>query len=127
MSEGTSAKPTSLICRNVYVAGHRTSVRMELILWDAFDEIATREKLGTNKLITLVNQYRGQNSLTAALRVFLLRYYRQGSSISNEQKTYLANNSSAQIRNNTVEAHSDFTPDGISQELRSALSIFPQD
>jgi predicted DNA-binding ribbon-helix-helix protein len=45
--------------RSFVVAGRRTSVRLDPVLWDAMHDIAARE----------------QRSLTIALHVFILQYY----------------------------------------------------
>ncbi len=39
----TARAPSSLISRNVTVAGHRTSMRLEPAMWDALGEICRRE------------------------------------------------------------------------------------
>jgi predicted DNA-binding ribbon-helix-helix protein len=62
--------------RNVMVSGRRTSIRLEPQMWDAFQEIARREGRTIGELATLVNQQRHQSSLTAAIRAFIVTYYR---------------------------------------------------
>ena len=64
-------------CRNVNVAGRRTSVRMELLMWRCLDDIREREGLTINQICTLVDQLRRNSGLTAALRVFIVAYYRE--------------------------------------------------
>ena len=68
---------SSLITRNITVAGHRTSMRLEPEMWDAFDEVCRREGKTIHEICTLVNDHKGRSSLTAALRVFILSYYRE--------------------------------------------------
>jgi len=66
-----------LISHNIWVDGHRTSVRLEAVMWQSLHEIATREGLSLHDLITLISQRRhSQASLTATIRAFLVAYYR---------------------------------------------------
>lgn len=64
------------ICRNVNVGPRRTSIRLEEELWSAVNELCTREGMTVHELCTLLDKVRGESSLTAALRVFLVVYYR---------------------------------------------------
>ena len=66
---------SSLVNRNVTVAGRRTSVRLEPAMWEALRHICRREKRSLNDLVTEVDQARTISSLTAALRVYLLKYF----------------------------------------------------
>ena len=65
------------VCRNVTVSGRRTSVRMEPLLWDSLSDICKREKRSIHQIATVVDRKRGDSSLTAALRVFILSYFRE--------------------------------------------------
>lgn len=65
------------VCRNVTVSGRRTSVRMEPLLWDSLADIVRREQRTIHEIATLVDRRRGDSSLTAALRVFILSYFRE--------------------------------------------------
>lgn len=69
-------KPGStLVNRNITVAGRRTSIRLEPAMWEALHQICAREGRSLNELATEINRERAQSSLTAAIRVFLLRYF----------------------------------------------------
>ena len=106
---------TSTLCsRNVVVAGHRTSVRLEPEVWDALADICRREEVLLNELCTRIDRRRraqiaralakktrrakvprggkagggkpgagrrsepvGQPSLTSAIGVYALLYYRR--------------------------------------------------
>jgi predicted DNA-binding ribbon-helix-helix protein len=73
----SEAKGTStLINRNVSLGGRRTSFRLEQGMWDALDEICHREALGLGALFERIDQRRRESSLTAAIRVYILSYYR---------------------------------------------------
>jgi len=67
---------STLINRNVTVAGRRTSIRLEPQMWEALHQICRREAKTLNELVTGVNDHRAASSLTAAIRVYLLSYYR---------------------------------------------------
>jgi predicted DNA-binding ribbon-helix-helix protein len=67
---------STLVLGNVVVAGHRTSVRLEPAIWDALEDIQQREAKTLNQLVTEIDRARIASSLTAAIRVFVVRYYR---------------------------------------------------
>ena len=64
------------ISRSITINGRRTSIRMERSLWLALSEVAVRENCRVRDLIGMVDQVRGENGLTAALRVFVVNYLR---------------------------------------------------
>jgi predicted DNA-binding ribbon-helix-helix protein len=68
---------STLVPKNLYVDGRRTSIRLEPEMWDAITDIATRETLSINEIVSRVDRRRQDGSLTASLRVFILAYYRQ--------------------------------------------------
>ena len=67
---------STLQSRNVVVAGHRTSMRLEPDMWHALGEIAEREGCTLHELCTMVHRLRRSTSLTSAVRVFILSYSR---------------------------------------------------
>jgi predicted DNA-binding ribbon-helix-helix protein len=67
--------PSTLINGNVTVAGRRTSVRLELAMWDALRQLCRREGKTINALVTEIDRQRSESTLTAAIRVYLLRYF----------------------------------------------------
>jgi predicted DNA-binding ribbon-helix-helix protein len=82
--------PSSLPIRNVVVAGHRTSVRLEPLMWDALREIARRRDVSVNDLVTEIDEHRGAPSLTAAIRVYIVGYYRTAAGSSGDQQPVTA-------------------------------------
>ena len=68
--------PSSLVIRNVVVGGHRTSVRLEPVMWDALHDIARRRRVTIHDLVTAIDRERTASSLTAAIRVYLVDFYR---------------------------------------------------
>ncbi|HEX3863893.1 MAG TPA: ribbon-helix-helix domain-containing protein [Stellaceae bacterium] len=70
--------PSSLTIRNVVVAGHRTSVRLEAVMWEALLDIARQTELTVHDLVTRIDRDRSSSlSLTAAIRVHIVNYYRK--------------------------------------------------
>ena len=70
---------SSLVSRNITVAGRRTSMRLEPEMWGALSEICWREGVSTHDVCSLVDSRRRASSLTAALRVFIMDYFRAAS------------------------------------------------
>ncbi len=78
---------TTLVSRNVTVYGRRTSVRLEPEMWDALKDVAKREKCSVHNLCTLVFLRKSTDtSLTAAIRVFLVLYYKAAATEEGHQK-----------------------------------------
>ena len=72
---------TNLIHRKVEFDGRPTSLRLEPEFWQYLTEIAFERKVAREKLISVVNQYKGKGvSLASALRVFVAQYYRDAAS-----------------------------------------------
>ncbi len=68
---------SSLVSRNISVQGRRTSVRLEPEMWNALKEIARRERCKIHDICSLISARKKPNtSLTAAIRVFLMLYFR---------------------------------------------------
>lgn len=71
---------SSLISRNVTVGAHRTSVRLEPDMWNGLREICRREHVSMHDIATAVSARKSPNtSLTAAIRVFVMAYFRAAS------------------------------------------------
>jgi predicted DNA-binding ribbon-helix-helix protein len=73
---------SSLVIRNIVVAGHRTSVRLEPVMWEALHEIARRRSLTVHELVTKIDEQRSASSLTAAIRVYIVDFYRAAAGIN---------------------------------------------
>ncbi len=68
---------STLVSRNITVGGRRTSVRLEPEMWRDLKEISTRENCSIHELCTLISFRKNKRtSLTAAIRVFLMLYFR---------------------------------------------------
>src|SRR5690554_3337077 len=71
---------STLVSRNITVFGRRTSVRLEPEMWAALREIAERENCSIHDICTLIYVRKNDNtSLTAAIRVFIMLYFRAAS------------------------------------------------
>lgn len=78
---------TTLVSRNVTVYGRRTSIRLEPEMWDALKDVAKKEKCSVHNLCTLVFLRKSTDtSLTAAIRVFLVLYYKAAATEEGHQK-----------------------------------------
>ena len=69
-------RDSTLLNRNVRIGRKRTSLRLERLMWLALEEVARNSGLTIHDVCTLIDERRCQSSLTAAVRVFLLSYYR---------------------------------------------------
>jgi predicted DNA-binding ribbon-helix-helix protein len=65
-----------IVLRNVTVRGRRTSMRLHAEIWAAFDEICRRERGTLNQLCSEVDRERGEMTLTDAMRIHALSYFR---------------------------------------------------
>ena len=73
---GRQVKST-LVSKNITILGSRTSIRLEPEMWKAIHDIACKEGCNIHELCSLVYLRKADNtSLTAAIRVFLMLYYR---------------------------------------------------
>ena len=68
---------SNLVIRNVTVLNKRTSLRMEPEMWDALGDVSVREGMTIHQVCNIVAAKKGgEASLTGALRVFLMSYFR---------------------------------------------------
>ena len=78
-----SSFKSSLVSKNIRVLGKRTSVRLEPEMWRELKNIAKRESCTIHDICSLISMRKGDNSsLTAAIRVFLMLYFRAASTES---------------------------------------------
>jgi predicted DNA-binding ribbon-helix-helix protein len=76
----------TLVSRNVTVGARRTSVRLEPAMWDAITEICRREQRNIHDLCTAIDRTRDCSSLTAAIRVFVVHYFRAAATEEGHQR-----------------------------------------
>jgi predicted DNA-binding ribbon-helix-helix protein len=68
---------STLVSKNITVDGHRTSVRLEPAMWNSLNDICRRERASIHVVCSAIAQHKPvETSLTAAIRVFIMSYYR---------------------------------------------------
>ena len=66
---------TGLVKHSVVIAGHRTSVSLEPEFWDALQTLAQRNNRSVNAEISVIDAGRGDQNLSSAIRLAILRDY----------------------------------------------------
>ena len=64
------------IRKNVSIDHRRTSISLEAQVWDSLSEICDKESVGIDGLCTMVAERRQESSMSSALRVFGMTYFR---------------------------------------------------
>lgn len=67
---------STLVNRNIIINGRRTSMRLEPEMWDALQDIGSQENMKISQICTMVDRHRKSSSLTSAVRVFIISYFR---------------------------------------------------
>jgi predicted DNA-binding ribbon-helix-helix protein len=67
-----SQHKSSLVCRNVVVNGHRTSIRLEPTLWQALDYICKSRSCHINDICSEVADMQTEGGFTSAVRTFVV-------------------------------------------------------
>lgn len=70
-------RPGGQVKRSLTIAGHRTSIALEPDFWSALEDMAHTRGLPLVALILEIDQTRGASNLTSALRVSVLRHFRE--------------------------------------------------
>jgi predicted DNA-binding ribbon-helix-helix protein len=65
-----------LVNRNVNAARGRTSMRLEPEFWDALHDICRREQIDVGTMIQQIEAQGAAGGRTSAVRVFIVRYFR---------------------------------------------------
>lgn len=95
---------TKLVCKNIRLGTHRTSMRLELETWNALEEIAHRERCKMNDICDHVNQCRPNPlSLTAAVRLFALAYFRQAATEEGHLRAGHGQRTSLPVTDQTIQ------------------------
>jgi predicted DNA-binding ribbon-helix-helix protein len=71
--------------RSVVIAGHKTSISLELSFWNALKEIARIERSTLSDLVNEIDCARTDANLSSALRVFVFEYFRGRHAIGHAQ------------------------------------------
>ena len=75
-----SEDQSEIVKRSVLVAGHRTSISLELAFWEELRRLAASQGKSLNQIVTQVDACRTGN-LSSALRLFVLKAIKKGGSI----------------------------------------------
>jgi predicted DNA-binding ribbon-helix-helix protein len=62
--------------RNVFIGDRRTSVSLEILVWESLVDVCRREEISLDEICTEVEDRRVSSSMSSSLRMFLLIYYR---------------------------------------------------
>lgn len=91
-TETENQQKTTLVSKNITVLGRRTSVRLEPEMWGALGEIAQRENCKIHDICSVIALRKNPNtSLTAAIRVFMMLYYRAATTEQGHSKAQHGN------------------------------------
>jgi predicted DNA-binding ribbon-helix-helix protein len=69
-------KPSQVVPRAIKVNGRKTAVSLEDAFWNALKEIAALKKTSVARLVSSIDIECDGGNLSSALRLFVLRYYR---------------------------------------------------
>ena len=62
--------------QNITIAGRRTSLVMDVYFWDCLQTLLWQEKISLNDFCMKVDRCRRHSSLTSAMKLVILIYYR---------------------------------------------------
>jgi predicted DNA-binding ribbon-helix-helix protein len=66
---------SGILKRSIMIAGHRTSISVEQPFWDQLKEIAANQRISTAALIATIDESRGRNNLSSAIRLHVLSVF----------------------------------------------------
>lgn len=71
-------KSRSLVVkRSVSLGGHKTSISLEEVFWDALKIIAIRRGLRLSQLADEIDKHRENTNLSSAIRVYVLNHCKE--------------------------------------------------
>ncbi len=76
LARPASGSISTLVNQNVRIGHRRTSLRLEPAMWDALDEVCQREGMTSHGLCTMIDRRKRASTTTAAVRVFVMGYFR---------------------------------------------------
>ena len=99
----------ALQSKNVRIHTKRTSVRLEPAMWNALNEIAAREGCSIHDLCGAVHDLKKPDaSFTAALRVFMMEYYRSAALVSGQVSQVQKRIRAGQIKDQPAKPYAPF-------------------
>ncbi|NBX74357.1 MAG: aryl-sulfate sulfotransferase [Alphaproteobacteria bacterium] len=73
-------KSSPVLKHSVSLSGHRTSVSVEKVFWDALNSIAKKNNQSLSQLINEIDSGR-EGNLSSAIRVYVAEYFLKNSKI----------------------------------------------
>lgn len=71
-----SVASSNLVKRSIIIRGHKTSISLENIFWEALRTIALERNQSISAVVGEIEQQRDTSNLSSATRVFVLRHFR---------------------------------------------------
>jgi predicted DNA-binding ribbon-helix-helix protein len=65
-----------VVKRSIYFGGRKTSVALEDAFWRGLKDIAQTRQMTVSHLVGAIDAERHQSNLSSALRLFVLKFYR---------------------------------------------------
>jgi predicted DNA-binding ribbon-helix-helix protein len=62
--------------RTIFIGNHRTSIRLEAVMWDALADISDEHGKTVYDLIAEIHRNHSQANLSSAIRVYIVEHYR---------------------------------------------------
>ena len=106
--------------KNVFVGPRRTSVSLEIQVWDALDDVCFREEVTLDEICSDINRRRLSSSMSSSLRMFLLIYYRYMAEVLQRQRRTRPSGL-AQRRQTLIASAFDVALDRFAAEQRAYL------
>ena len=79
-----------MLKKNIIIAYRRTSLALEVYFWECLQLILTYEQISLNEFCMLVDQHRQNSSLSSAVRMVILIYFRTLASLPLEDDEVFA-------------------------------------
>ena len=65
-----------VVKRSIVIAGHKTSVSLEVAFWKGLKEIAAERNVTLSELVASIDSDRQHGNLSSGIRLFVLDHYR---------------------------------------------------
>jgi len=82
----THAMKSQAVKRSVVIEGRRKSISLEDAMWESLTEIAKYRGMTLFSLLATIDSKRKKASLSSAIRLFLLNFYREQLDIQRKNK-----------------------------------------
>ncbi|HLG81046.1 MAG TPA: ribbon-helix-helix domain-containing protein [Bradyrhizobium sp.] len=67
---------SAVIKHSIVIAGHKTSISLEDVFWNALKEIAASRNLTLSSLVASIDEERRLSNLSSAIRTYIFDTYR---------------------------------------------------